>query len=164
MLLKIGELAKFTGYSREHLGREFRKYTGQILESYITESRINYSLSLLSDTDFSIAYIVNELGYKSQNSFTNNFRKQFGITPINWRKNHSSPERADDMKPQSASSIQCGRAPDGAPKALYHRLRIFYLIFQLFHNAPIQKYFYRNVAYNASSFEAVTSARSRLIK
>lgn len=91
MSLKISDLTKFTGYSREHLGREFKKYIGQTLESYMTELRLNYSLSLLSETDFSIAYIAQELGYDSQNSFTNNFRKQFGITPMLWRKNHLPP-------------------------------------------------------------------------
>ena len=96
MSLKISELARVAGYSREHLGREFKKYTGQTLESYITEIRINYSLSLLSDTDFSIAYITNELGYDSQSSFTNNFRKQFGVTPMTWRKNHLPPPPPTD--------------------------------------------------------------------
>ena len=59
----------------------------------MTELRLNYSLSLLSETDFSIAYIAQELGYDSQNSFTNNFRKQFGITPMLWRKNHLPPDK-----------------------------------------------------------------------
>ena len=84
--LRISELAKYSGFSREHLCREFHKYIGQTLESYLTEIRINYSLSLLACPDFSIVYISNELGYDSQNSFTNNFRKQFGITPTTWRK------------------------------------------------------------------------------
>lgn len=94
--LKISELAKLVNYSREHLCRAFKKTVGQTLESYITESRINYSLSLLSDTDLSVAYIANELGYESQNSFTRNFRKQIGITPMAWRKNHLKlPDKSD---------------------------------------------------------------------
>ena len=88
MSMRIGEFEKIVGYSRNHLSREFRKYTGQTLESYITEIRINYSLSLLACPDFTIVYISNELGYDSQNSFTNNFLKQFGVTPATWRKNH----------------------------------------------------------------------------
>lgn len=88
MPLKINDLMKTVNYSREHLSREFRKYMGQTLESYITEQKMNYSLSLLAGTNFSIAFISNQLGYDSQSSFTNNFRKQFGITPIEWRKHH----------------------------------------------------------------------------
>lgn len=98
--LKIDELAKVTNYSREHLSRIFKKYLGQTLESYVTDLRMNYSLELLSDTDFSMAYITNELGYDSQNSFTNNFRKQFGVTPLVWRKNHlPPPDRSDRLRP-----------------------------------------------------------------
>ena len=73
--LKIDELTKVTNYSREHLSRIFKKYLGQTLESYVTDLRMNYALELLSATDFSMAHITNELGYDSQNSFTNNFRK-----------------------------------------------------------------------------------------
>ena len=91
MSLKINDLTKSTGYSREHLSREFKNYMGQTIETYITKQKMNYSLSLLANTDFSIAFISNELGYDSQSSFTNNFRKQFGITPANWRKHHPSP-------------------------------------------------------------------------
>ena len=97
--LKIDEFAKVTNYSREHLSRLFKKYLGQTLESYVTDLRMSYSLELLSDTDFSIAYIANELGYDSQNSFTNNFHKHFGVTPMQWRKNHIPPDRSDRLKP-----------------------------------------------------------------
>lgn len=100
LTLKIDELAKVTNYSREHLSRIFKKHLGQTLESYVTDLRMSYSLELLSDTDFSIALITNELGYDSQNSFTNNFRKQFGVTPMVWRKNHlPPPDRPDRLKP-----------------------------------------------------------------
>ncbi len=98
--LKIDELTKVTNYSREHLSRIFKKYLGQTLESYVTDLRMNYALELLSATDFSMAHITNELGYDSQNSFTNNFRKQFGVTPMVWRKNHlPPPDRPDRLKP-----------------------------------------------------------------
>ena len=97
--LKIDELTKVTNYSREHLSRLFKKHLGQTLESYVTDLRMNYALELLSDTDFSMAHITNELGYDSQNSFTNNFRKQFGVTPMQWRKNHLPPDRSDRLKP-----------------------------------------------------------------
>ena len=98
--LKIDELTKVTNYSREHLSRIFKKYLGQTLESYVTDLRMNYALELLSATDLSMAHITNELGYDSQNSFTNNFRKQFGVTPMVWRKNHlPPPDRPDRLKP-----------------------------------------------------------------
>lgn len=98
--LKIDELTKFTNYSREHLSRIFKKYLGQTLESYIIDMRMNYSLQLLSDTDFSLVYIANELGYDSQNSFTNNFRNRFGVTPKEWRQKRVPPpcDRNDKLK------------------------------------------------------------------
>lgn len=96
--LKTNDLAKLTNYRREHLSREFKKYIGKTLEAYITELRIGYSLSLLSDTNLSIAFIANELGYDSQNSFTNNFKKQYGVTPMIWRKNYQSSNNNHSTK------------------------------------------------------------------
>lgn len=95
MALTITEIVAFTNYSRGYVCDEFKKYTEKSLGTYITENRMNYSTTLLANTDIPISQITTRLGYDSQNSFIRNFQKQFGVTPAVWRK-RNLPKPSDD--------------------------------------------------------------------
>ena len=96
--MKVKDLAKAVNYSPEHLCREFKKYMGKPLEKYLTESRVNCSLSLLAETDMPIVEISACLGYDSQNSFTRNFCNRLGVTPRAWRTEHKNTSSARHLK------------------------------------------------------------------
>ncbi len=92
MVLTITEIVAFTNYSRGYVCDEFKKYMGKSLGAYLTENRMNYSTTLLTNTDIPISQITTRLGYDSQNSFIRNFQEQFGVTPAVWRKrNRTKP-------------------------------------------------------------------------
>lgn len=93
--LTITEIVAFTNYSRGYVCDEFKKHMGKSFGTYLTENRMNYSMTLLANTDIPISQITTRVGYDSQNSFIRNFQKQFGVTPAVWRK-RNRPKPSDD--------------------------------------------------------------------
>lgn len=84
---KIEELVEYSNYTHAHFLLLFKEQTGQTLISYITELRLNYAAQLLVSTDVSIIQIANEVGYDNHSFFSQKFRKRFGVTPVEHRKN-----------------------------------------------------------------------------
>ena len=85
---KITDLAYKYGYTREHLSREFKNYTGIKLVDYITQQKIRYSLSLITTNQLQIIEIAEMLGYQKQSSFTANFKEVMKCTPKEFQKQH----------------------------------------------------------------------------
>ena len=81
----IEELVKSTGYCHSHVCREFKKYTGERLNEFITKTKLEYSTAILASTQNSIADIAYQLGFSSESNYINYFKKHFNITPHKWR-------------------------------------------------------------------------------
>ena len=82
------QLAKQLGYTGEYLNRIFKKYTGKTISEYRQFIFLKEAKYLLSDTDMSISEIISELGFSNRNYFYQLFRKEFGLTPLEYRKRH----------------------------------------------------------------------------
>ena len=83
----LTELVSLSNYSYEHMAREFKKYTGSRLVDYFRKIKLNYALTLIENSDYSILEIASRLGYDSTSHFINIFKKAFGSTPHVYRKN-----------------------------------------------------------------------------
>lgn len=82
----IPDIADEMGYSVSYLAREFKKQTGQTMQQYLRQRRIELAkLALLSSSD-SIQNICHSLGFSSQSYFTAEFRKAVGMTPTEYRQ------------------------------------------------------------------------------
>ena len=82
----IPDIADEMGYSVSYLAREFKKQTGQTMQQYLRQRRIELAkLALLSSND-SIQNICHHLGFSSQSYFTAEFRKAVGMTPTEYRQ------------------------------------------------------------------------------
>lgn len=84
--LDIDDLVKYSGYSRRYLQLIFKKHTGVPIGSYIQLRRITRSATLLKLTKLSIMSISEQLLYDSQQTFTREFKKNTGYTPLQYRK------------------------------------------------------------------------------
>jgi AraC family cel operon transcriptional repressor len=84
----IEELIASTNYSHGYVCREFKKYMGKTIQSYINESRFSYSLSLLASRA-TVAQVAEKLGYAATSNFIIAFKNKFGTTPAQWRKTTS---------------------------------------------------------------------------
>ncbi len=74
------------GYCSEHIGRQFKKYTGLSIRDHIVNCKLDYSKILLRATENTITIISSALGFSCDASFIASFKQKFGITPAKWRK------------------------------------------------------------------------------
>ena len=68
------------------LTRSFRKVYGISLHAYVIESRIKKGAELLLHEEISIAEIAEVVGYKKAGNFSADFRKRFGVLPMQFRQ------------------------------------------------------------------------------
>jgi AraC family transcriptional regulator len=84
--LTLLELATKSGFSRSHFLRVFHATTGLTPHLYVLKRRIERAKQLLEQRDHSIAEIVYKCGFSNQAHLTMAFRKEYGVTPGEYRR------------------------------------------------------------------------------
>ncbi len=92
----VAELCELVGVSKEHLVRSFKQCFGVTPGIYITEVRLNKARELLRESDYPLKVIAAMCGYSAQGYFGKAYRKHFGISPGEERKNITKPEQDDN--------------------------------------------------------------------
>jgi AraC family transcriptional regulator len=87
--LTLQELATAAGYSRSHFLRSFRATTGVTPHRYLLNRRIEHARRLLAEGDTDIAEVAYRCGFSSQAHLTTAFRRQYGLTPAEYRRSAS---------------------------------------------------------------------------
>jgi AraC family transcriptional regulator len=89
--LDLDKLASIAFISKFHFHRIMRVYLGESLGAYINRIRVETGAKLLKYSDDSITDIAFTIGYEIPTSFNKSFKKQFGVSPSQFRKepNHS---------------------------------------------------------------------------
>lgn len=82
----IGQMAEELGLSRSYLSRRFSEQTGITLQEYILQVRLEAAANMLRFSEERIGIIAEYLCFPSQSYFTERFRKQYGMTPGEYRK------------------------------------------------------------------------------
>lgn len=85
----IEEITRSTNYSHGYVCREFKKYIGINLLQYVTDLKFSYAQALLLNKETSVSNVADKLNYTSTTNFINAFKKRFGISPAQWRKNQT---------------------------------------------------------------------------
>jgi len=83
--LPLERAARLVGMSRAQFTRFFRQVTGRSFNVYLTEFRLARAEELLRRSDRSICEVGLEVGYGSQSHFGQVFRRQRGMTPLEYR-------------------------------------------------------------------------------
>lgn len=86
-VIHLEELAAYSGYSLWHMQKIFKEVTGTSLGKYIRQRRLAGVIHLLRTSERSIFDIALDFGFGSQSHFTYMFRKEYGITPFDFRQN-----------------------------------------------------------------------------
>ena len=80
------ELAEEFSISETSLKNYFRGVYGQNISTYLREIRLNKAGELLATTRLSVAEIAEQVGYLNQSKFASVFKKQFGMSPLEYRR------------------------------------------------------------------------------
>ena len=91
MKLKFYEIAKLVGYCPEYIIRLFAKKKLPTPNTKFMQIKLDYSCSLLVTTTYSIIEISEIIGISEVSYFNKVFKKQYGIPPTEYRKNHGIP-------------------------------------------------------------------------
>ncbi len=85
--ITVESLASRIFMSESYFYKIFKEYTGISPYQYLTKVRVKQAETLLNTTKLQVKYISNAVGFKSVNHFISHFKKQTGMTPIEYRKN-----------------------------------------------------------------------------
>lgn len=84
----LDDIAKSCGVSKVHLSRRFKEKIGIGLNEYIAIYRLKNAKELLLTQDkMSICEVAFECGFNDSNYFSWLFKKTYGVTPSQYRKN-----------------------------------------------------------------------------
>lgn len=80
------ELAAQFSISETSLKNYFRGVFGQNISVYLREIRMKKAAELLATTKLSVAEAAEQVGYINQSKFASVFKKQFGLSPLEYRR------------------------------------------------------------------------------
>ena len=86
--LSVQTVSRGTNLSKTTLYKAFHTHYQCTLSGYISEKRVERSLALLENTNLSVEEISQKVGFSSASYYSKIFKKQRGISPLQYRKTH----------------------------------------------------------------------------
>lgn len=87
--ISIDDVVAHVGRSRSYLTKKFKKELGFDMGAFIMNCKLEEAKSLLTHTTKSLSEISNYLCFSSQSYFQTVFRKKFGMTPLQYRRDNT---------------------------------------------------------------------------
>lgn len=111
---KLTDAAAHIGVTPEYLSRSLRKYMNVSYTDLVHQERMRRGLSMLRDTDRTIADIGLSLGYSGSSAFISAFKSSYGITPKYFRTHLT------DNIPGQSLRVQDVEVYDSIRKYIHH--------------------------------------------
>src|SRR5207249_2343477 len=105
LTLSVGELAAKFSCSRRHLNRLFHQHFGMSVATLRMEMRMLKAVSLLRDRDIKVINVAEQCGFNHLGLFNTCFKRRFGNTPGQWRKNRQENESAGKAESPVLSAL-----------------------------------------------------------
>lgn len=86
------ELAHRYGIGETSLKTYFKGVYGENISAYMRKERMSYAAELLEDTRLKVSEIAMQVGYDNQSKFAAVFKKEFGISPLEYRRSKKLSE------------------------------------------------------------------------
>jgi len=90
--IKVEDIARKLGMNRTYLSRKFSEQTGITIKDYIIKKRMEAASNLLKYSEDRIADISAYLCFNSQSHFGELFRREYKMTPIEYRRKYKTIE------------------------------------------------------------------------
>ncbi|MDF2960320.1 MAG: hypothetical protein K0S39_2055 [Paenibacillus sp.] len=84
--ISLKEITEHFHFSPQYISKKFRETYQTTIVAYLTNLKIEKAKALLSYTNLSVYEISNQIGYEDENYFSKVFKKQAGISPLQYRK------------------------------------------------------------------------------
>lgn len=84
----LADLAELTGVSASTLKKGFKKYFGSSPFAHQADLRMEWVRGLIENTNLPIKKIFKTAGYAHVAGFIKAFKKEYGLSPFQWRKKH----------------------------------------------------------------------------
>jgi AraC-like DNA-binding protein len=85
--ITIAKISDLVGFSESHFMRYFKNTMGTSFIDYLKDYRLAMAARLLQASDSSILEIAEDVGFESLSYFNRAFKKRYGMTPTQFRKN-----------------------------------------------------------------------------
>lgn len=82
----LDELAVLLGYSSVYTGKLVKALTGNTFKKLLQSARLDIAARMLRSPNKKIGEIIFECGYENESFFRRIFKKEFGMTPLNYRR------------------------------------------------------------------------------
>ncbi|OPA73511.1 hypothetical protein BVG16_28180 [Paenibacillus selenitireducens] len=88
--LYLDQIAEISGTSPKYFSSYFKRTFGINYVEYLNKVRLSHAKELLKDSSLSIGDIGEKTGYMNSSTFTTTFKKYYGISPSEYRKQNSN--------------------------------------------------------------------------
>lgn len=85
----LSMLSAHFGYTRQYIIRVFKKQFHQTPAAYINDAKLSRAVRYLSEADARIDEIAHRCGFEDANYFSRQFKRKFGLTPSEYRRQSS---------------------------------------------------------------------------
>ena len=85
--LSIEALANMLGYSEYYLSKKFKKEIGRSIKEFIRTQRLERAKVLLMNDQYTVLEVSDRLKFCAPSYFSDAFRKEYGISPTEYREN-----------------------------------------------------------------------------
>lgn len=95
--LSVEVLCAFLHVSPSYFSSTFKRETGVSFVCYLTDLRLKNAADLLKSTDDKASVIAGKVGFNEQYYFSYLFKKQFGVTPYQYRNPQKFSESGSNL-------------------------------------------------------------------
>ena len=85
--LTLRFLARRLGYSEFYTTKKFKEISNMSFRDYLGQRKLAFALKEIRDSEKGILDIAFDYGFSSHEAFTRAFKKTYGVTPSDYRKN-----------------------------------------------------------------------------
>ncbi len=88
--IEVDDVVRQVNVSRRRLYDRFRDATGKSISAYIRDRRLDHFARQLLETNLTVSEIAYSMGEEADTNVARMFKKQFGTTPVAYRRKHTS--------------------------------------------------------------------------
>ena len=102
--IRLTDAARHSGASPDHLHRLLRRFAGTTFHHLLSRYRIEKSLELLHEKNYTLTEIYSRCGFNSPTTFDRQFKKWVGCLPSEYKKRITFPGASSGHKTSIAIS------------------------------------------------------------